>query len=306
MTATPEIGLLLDVDGPVASPVTRSISRPGVLAALVDLARAGVPLVFNTGRSDEFVRTRVLAPLRAAGVPAGARVHAVCEKGAVHLDAAGEVVVDADLAVPAALHALVAEVAARYAATMFVDRTKRAMVSVEQRVDVPAAAYAAVQGPFEEDVLAAGAAAGYGIALGGRSVPDARGAVPYRIDPTVIAVDVESARLGKDLGAEVALGLLAADGELPRRWRTVGDSRTDYAMADLLHARGLPVAHVDVRPADGVPPRDYPVLVPVATADDEAGEAYLARVAALVRGEADDEVADGLAWSGGRAPAPGR
>ena len=61
----------------------------------------------------------------------------------------------------------------------------------------------------------------------------------------------------------------------PDRWFTAGDSRTDYAMADALHDQGAQVAHVDVRPADGVPERPYPVI----TAEDLAERGF---------GDADD------------------
>ena len=100
----------------------------------------------------------------------------------------------------------------------------------------------------------------------------------WRVDPTIISTDIESVRLGKDLGAERALELLAEDGELPVAWRTVGDSRSDYAMADWLHANGHDVAHVDVRPADGVPATEYPVLTSASgLIHDEAGAEFLAR-----------------------------
>ncbi|GAA4975707.1 hypothetical protein [Kineococcus glutinatus] len=307
MTPRPPFGLLLDVDGPVSSPVTRTIHRPEIVASIVALAAAGVPVVFNTGRSDAFVREQVAGPLLAAGLPPHARVHAVCEKGAVWAPlaalVAGDVTVDHALAVPADVHALVGGiVAARWSGAMFVDTAKLTMVSVEQRVDVPAEEYAAAQVPFEQEVFDACAAAGLGIGWRGRTRPDAAGEVPYRIDPTIIASDVESVRLGKDLGAERALELLAADGPLPLRWRTVGDSRTDYAMADLLHGRGCEVAHVDVRPGDGALERPYPVLLAGAAVDDEAGAAYLGRLAALVSGGTGDEEGGGLTWSGGRAP----
>ena len=39
--------------------------RPGGLAA------AGVPVIFNTGRSDAFIREQVMEPMIAAGMPAG-------------------------------------------------------------------------------------------------------------------------------------------------------------------------------------------------------------------------------------------
>ena len=56
--AMPPLALLLDVDGPVASPVTRDVKRE-IIDDLVALASAGIPVVFNTGRSDAFIREQV-------------------------------------------------------------------------------------------------------------------------------------------------------------------------------------------------------------------------------------------------------
>ena len=88
MTNSPApVGLLLDVDGPIASPITRSISIPSIIDDLVFLTAAGVPIAFITGRSDAFIRDNVMVPLFAAGlgdalrVP-GARMFGVFEKGA--------------------------------------------------------------------------------------------------------------------------------------------------------------------------------------------------------------------------------
>ena len=139
------LALLLDVDGPVASPVTRDV-QPGIIADLVALAAAGIPVIFNTGRSDAFIREQVMEPMIAAGMPAGTLIHAICEKGAVWFsytaDGPGPVHVDQELAIPQAygddVRRLVAE---DYAAHMFFDETKRAMVSVEQHVAVANADY---------------------------------------------------------------------------------------------------------------------------------------------------------------------
>ncbi|HET6241642.1 MAG TPA: hypothetical protein VFD99_06610, partial [Arthrobacter sp.] len=76
--STPPLALLLDVDGPVASPVTRDV-QPGIVADMLALAAAGIPVVFNTGRSDAFIREQVMEPMIAAGIPAGTIFHAVCE-----------------------------------------------------------------------------------------------------------------------------------------------------------------------------------------------------------------------------------
>jgi hypothetical protein len=314
-TASPALALLLDVDGPVASPVTRVV-QPGIIADLVALGAAGIPIIFNTGRSDTFIREQVMEPMLATGIPARMVVHAICEKGAVWFSftaaGPGPLNVDRSLAVPAAfgdgIRSLVASDYARY---MFFDETKRAMVSVEQRVDVSNADYRKEQRRFDAQALELMARHGLGVVMldhrtaplpatgrgaagdgtaagdgGGPAVGDAG----FRVDPTIISTDIESIRLGKDLGASRAVELLAAQGITPREWRTVGDSRTDYAMADWLHHNDHTVAHVDVRPADGVPVKPYRILTAAdldLAADiihDDAGAAFLGRWLEMVAG----------------------
>ncbi len=287
----PRLGLLLDVDGPIASPVTRTIAISSIVEDLVALAVEGIPIVFNTGRSDAFIRSEVVAPLLAGGLPEGARVHAVCEKGAVwcsigpqYEDGTGEISVADDLALPRDYADEMRElVRDEYADLVFFDETKRAMVSIEQRVEVPNATYLARQAEFDAKAMDALVRRGLGVRRLDEVRPAADGSVAWRIDPTIISTDVESDRSGKDLGAERSLELLAADGELPVSWRTVGDSRSDYAMADWLHAHGHDVAHVDVRPADGVPATPYPVLTaPDGVIHDEAGARFLREWASAV------------------------
>jgi hypothetical protein len=291
---TPPLALLLDVDGPIASPVTRTVST-AIITSLIALMAEGIPVVFNTGRSDAFIAEQVMAPMIAAGLPAGSVVHAVCEKGAVWFSftaaGPGPVHVDRELAVPPALgddiRALVAD---SYADHMFFDETKRAMVSVEQLVSVANADYLAQQDLFDTDALALMTARGLGTIRLEHRAPAGSGSIDYRIDPSIISSDIESVRLGKDLGASRAVELLAAQGIVPQAWRTMGDSRTDYAMADWLHHQDHLVKHVDVRPADGVPAKPYAVLT---AADlglgaeiihDDAGAAFLHHWLAVITG----------------------
>jgi hypothetical protein len=116
---------------------------------------------------------------------------------------------------------------------------------------------------------------GLGARLGDREVPDAQGEVPFRVDPTIISTDVESVTLDKDRGAERALAFFSEIGPLPTLWRSMGDSRSDYLMADHLYAAGFDVAHVDVRPSDGILDRPYRVVVEGDAIHDEAGAAFL-------------------------------
>jgi hydroxymethylpyrimidine pyrophosphatase-like HAD family hydrolase len=283
--STPPLALLLDVDGPVASPVTRDV-QPGIVADMLALAAAGIPVVFNTGRSDAFIREQVMEPMIAAGIPSGTVFHAVCEKGAVWFSytsaGPGPVHVDRELAMPAALGDDVRRLVAEdYSTHMFFDETKRAMVSVEQHIAVANSDYRGEQALFDADAMELMARHGLGVVRLDHHAPNSDDQIDYRVDPTIISTDIESVRLGKDLGASRAVELLAAQNITPQAWRTVGDSRTDYAMADWLHHNDHTVKHVDVRPADGVPVKPYEVLTAADLglgADvihDEAGAAFL-------------------------------
>ncbi len=286
MTDAPlDLGLLLDIDGPIASPVTRSIAIPSIIDDLIALTAAGVPIAFITGRSDAFVREQVMQPLFAAGLgdalaQPGARMFAVFEKGAawatIDADGMGATEVDRTVAVPDILIERVRSIhAVEFSGTMFWDDTKYAMISIEQRTDVAPADFHAAQHRLNDAAFAAAVELGLGIRLRDRAVPDADGAVPWRIDPTIISTDIESVTLDKDRGAERALQHFSAGGALPTLWRSVGDSRSDYLMADYVHAQGIEVAHVDVRPTDGILDRPYRVITEGDLIHDEAGAAFL-------------------------------
>ncbi|MDQ1597461.1 MAG: hypothetical protein QOI70_885, partial [Microbacteriaceae bacterium] len=187
-----DLGLLFDVDGPLASPVSRTIRIPSILDDLVLLAAAGAPIAFITGRSDAFVRDEVIGPLFAAGLgealaKPGARMFGVFEKGGswapITAEGLGQLTVDKSVALPDPVIDAVRDlVANRFSDVMFFDETKHAMISVEQRVDVAAADYLAAQPQFDDAAFAVLREAGLGVKLRDRSAPDAAGRVPFRLD----------------------------------------------------------------------------------------------------------------------------
>jgi hypothetical protein len=280
------LGLLFDVDGPIASPVTRTINIRSIVTDLVAMTAAGVPIAFITGRSGDFIRHQVVTPLREAGLgdaldQQGARMFGVFEKGGAWApitgDGMGEVTVDETVAFGAdAVDGVRNLVRERYADTMFFDETKRAMISVEQRTDVDADTYADAQARFQDDAFELLTGLGIGLGYGERTAQDARGELPFRIDQTIISTDIESVLLDKDRGAQRAFDYFAGLGPLPRRWRSIGDSRSDYKMADYVHDAGFDVAHVDVRPADGILDRPYEVITIGDAIHDDAGAEFLA------------------------------
>jgi hypothetical protein len=280
------LGLLFDVDGPIASPITRTINIRSIVTDLVAMTAAGVPIAFITGRSGDFIRNQVVTPLCDAGLSEalaehGSRMFGVFEKGGAWApitgDGMGDVTVDESVAFgPDAVNGIRGLVRDRFADTMFFDETKRAMISVEQRTDVDATTYSEAQGRFQSEAFELLSGMGIGLRYGDRVSPDSSGEVPFRIDPTIISTDIESELLDKDRGAQRAFDYFAERGPLPRRWRSVGDSRSDYKMADFVHSAGYDVAHVDVRPADGVLERPYEVITIGDAIHDTAGAEFLA------------------------------
>jgi hypothetical protein len=67
-------------------------------------------------------------------------------------------------------------------------------------------------------------------------------------------------------------------------WHTVGDSRSDYAMADHLHGLGFEVTHVDVGPRPPLTGRPYAVTTVPGLVHEAAGEAHLRFLAQRLAG----------------------
>lgn len=282
-------GLLLDVDGPISSPVTRSISQPGLVESLVTLANSGVPIAFNTGRGDDFLNREVTGPLYAAGLNPDALVWGIGEKGATwfRLGVDTPIAMDGSLVIDLAIRNQIRELVERdFADLVFFDESKRTMVSVEQRVEIESADFLARRPRLDRALAQIVLDAGYDISWHGNVGPEllALATDPaahpertnIRLDSSIIATDIEHSATGKDLGAKRFMDLLIADGVTPpHRWFTMGDSQGDYAMTQWLHDNGFSASHVDVRPAEQLRSTEFPVLMHPTLINDEAGEFFL-------------------------------
>lgn len=278
--------LLADVDGPISNPDAKAIVEPRIIPSLVSLLNSGVPLVFNTGRSSDFVQKNVFKPILEHEPSNLHLLHAVCEKGAVwlSLEDDGDVwhFIDEEIAVPEDVqHRARKIVNDKYQKTMFWDETKESMISVERRADVDHDTYQADQPALLKDFEELLTGLGYEFVSSEDSEQNPNASL--RIDVSIIAIDIESIRVGKDLGAERAFELLRQDH--PTEWRTIGDSGVDYKMADWLHEHQHTVVHIDVGPKRQPQQRPYPVLVAKSGIHDEAGGAYVQWLARKVHGD---------------------
>lgn len=244
---TPPLGLLLDVDGPISSTRTRTLRLAALAEDLTAIAKSGCPVVFNTGRSADFLGEQIIPRLVISGLSPSDPVWGVGEKGGTWFSLAdangaarvGPVSEDQQIAPPAALVEAARDIAARFSDTVFFDATKRTMISLEQHVHVSSADFHRVRPEIIAEVE--------------REI-ERTGAHDMTIYPTFISIDVEHEASGKALGARRGLELLGERMDAPHRWFTAGDSGQDYDMATELHERGFDVTHLDVR-LDG-PARD--------------------------------------------------
>lgn len=288
-TTTDGFGLLLDVDGPISSPVTRTISQPGLIESLITLANSGVPIAFNTGRGDDFLIREVVTPLYTAGLASDAHVWGIGEKGAswFRFGSRAPIAVDDTLIVDERVRDAVRSVVQeQFSDLVFFDESKRTMVSIEQLISVESHDFLARRPALDRVLAQIVLDAGYDISWHGNISDDlvalatdphsGTGRTNIRLDSSIIATDIEHSHTGKDLGAQRFMDLLLEAGvAVPRRWFTMGDSRGDYAMTDWLHANGFDASHVDVRPTEPLPQTDYPVLMHPTLVNDQAGEFFL-------------------------------
>lgn len=278
MTSSAPFGLLLDVDGPLASTVTRSLRVESIATDLVAIANAGCPVVFNTGRSIKSLNRGVIAALLQNGLAHDAPVWGVGEKGVTWFSVvSGQITsigTDHDYAIPQDLAASLRAVAAAHSDTMFWDDTKRTMATLEQNIDLADSVYRERQ-PHVVGELS-------------RTIHTAGEAERFKVDPTAIAIDVEHRSAGKALGAKRAVELVSERMPIPRRWYSAGDSCSDYDMATWLHDAGFDATHLDVGPGHGYPSMKYAVLrerpsVSLGVAGDDITASHLARWRAELR-----------------------
>lgn len=265
-------GLLLDVDGPLASTVTRTLRLPAIADHLAAIANAGCPVVFNTGRSDAFMIEHLVPDLIRAGLAMGTPLWCIGEKGATwfaiedHEPTA--VNVEDAIVVPSSVRAACREVSEAHEEIVFLDESKRTMVSLEQRVTVDNATFLAHRSEINNQLESAIAAKGE--------------AQRIHTMLTSIAIDVEHREAGKALGARRAVELVGQRMDVPQQWYTVGDSSSDHDMADWLHHSGYNVVHLDVDRDPKQSAGAYRVIQEVPSmahghAEDDITASYLAR-----------------------------
>lgn len=223
---------LFDVDGPLSDPKERKIVEFELVDELVARLRKGEPIAFNSGRSVEWIEKEVVPHIvEAIGDDKKLleRFVIIGEKGGSWLtfDEGGEalkgnvntIIIPDDLRQE--IHGLIGE---KYADCVADLDPKTTMVSLEMLPGFDHEQFVARQKDMVQDL---------------RALLQRQGLDQiFSIDATTIAVDIESAHVGKHIGADRFLQHLSDLGVTADRFQTFGDSASDVAMADELVRRG--------------------------------------------------------------------
>ena len=230
---------LFDVDGVLTNPEEK-IANPQILSEIARRLENGDPVALATGRSTDFMRIRVVDPLKELLNNPNQLQNflAVGEKGGVWMsysEGKEQENVDPEIYMPQELVKKVKSlIKEEFSDVMFFDETKRTMISTEMNDGADMDKYHERQKALNEKLK--------------EFIKDSQG---LELDPSVIATDIQHKHVGKDLAVRHVLEWLRERGIKLSQVIAFGDSKSDIAMAEEVHRQGLPVKMIFVgKPSD--------------------------------------------------------
>lgn len=235
----PQTAWVFDVDGVISNPQEKRVTEPEILDHIAEKLEKGEPVALNTGRSLVWMVERVVNPLleKIKDKSVLQNFFAVGEKGGTWLtfDSEGKMEhhKDDSISVPQSLQEKVRNlIASEFSESMFYDETKLTMISTEMKDGYDLEDYAEDQRELNKKLQELIDQEGLGESL--------------KVDPTVIASDIENRHVGKGFAVERILKWLSEKGIKPQEFVCFGDSISDIPMAEKIHERGASVRFVFV------------------------------------------------------------
>ncbi len=219
---------VFDVDGVITNPSEKRVTEPEILNQIVNRLEKGEPVALNTGRSLVWMIDRVINPLleKVKNKRILKSFFASGEKGGtwITFDENGEMNYHKDdsISVPQNLQEKVRYlINSEFSGSMFYDETKETMISTEMIDGYPVEEYSKHQKVLNEKLQ--------------KLVDEDNSGKPLKVDPTIIATDIENQHVGKGFAVERILKWLGEIGIDPQRFLTFGDSLSDFPMAEHLY-----------------------------------------------------------------------
>jgi hydroxymethylpyrimidine pyrophosphatase-like HAD family hydrolase len=232
----PSTAWIFDVDGVLADPEYKTINEDFFAIILGNLHK-GEPVALNTGRSIDWVIERMIHPLLAKTKDKSVLTNffIVGEKGATWMsfDPEGGMHRNKDdsFILSNKLRERMKEmVEEKFSDCVFFDDTKETMISIEMKDSYDVKKFKERQKELNTEMKKIIEEIGNG----------------HKMDPTIIATDIEDIRVGKALGTKHILTWLDDNKLMPEKFIAFGDSVSDLEMANELEKKGKQVTFVYV------------------------------------------------------------
>lgn len=231
---------LFDVDGVLTNPTEKRVEEPEIINKLLKILQSGDLIGLNTGRSLEFVEREVITPLEKITSDRSLldNLFFVGEKGGtwgMFINGQMKEYVDEKIKIPIELQNEVRTLIEKdFKETTFYDESKRTMISTEYKKGADIDAYHEEQKKLEEILK---------VILRKFNLTD------LKVEPSIIATDIQTAKVGKDLGVERFLNMIKDKSE-PEEFETFGDSPSDIEMFKYLKSKDHKAVFVYVGPKE--------------------------------------------------------
>jgi hypothetical protein len=255
-------GWLLDVDGVITDPITKTVTEPNLISRLAKIISRDEIVALNTGRSLSWLNQRVVNPLfKHLHSEEFDRLYVIGEKGGSWLSiekAEMAVIFDKSLSLPLKFRQIVAEmVKDDFSDLMFFDDSKKIIVTVEMRDGVNLVHFSQKQKQLVNRLQSL---------LIFHELDQ-----QFKIDATRIATDIEHVKAGKAFGVGRLLSLINDRGFSVERFTAVGDSLSDLEMGKELVDRSIPVDFIYVGHSNEIDSTKYAFPVRVSRSTYQAG-----------------------------------
>ena len=236
MQIKPETAWIFDVDGVLSDPEHKTIDER-FFEIIFQKLEEGEPVALNTGRSIDWVIEKMIHPIqkKIKNKSDISRFFVVGEKGAtwMSLDAMGNMHRDRNdsFILSHELRERMKEmVEEKFSDCVFFDDTKETMISIEMKDSYDVEKFKHRQKELNSEMKKIIKEIGNG----------------HKMDPTIIATDIEDVRVGKAIGTKRILTWLESNKLTPEKFIAFGDSVSDLEMADELEKKGKQVTFVYV------------------------------------------------------------
>ncbi len=229
MTSLPEIWIF-DIDGVITDPSTKTITSPRILRLIEQKLADKIPVFFNTGRSSEWVQKEIIPHFDPK--ISLEQLFTVCEMGNLTLEfnqdnSPQEIVVNRNL-IPPQLESTIRDIVqSSYGDSMFVDETKKTILTIEMKDNYAQALYEELQSKLSGEIRII--------------LKNYHPGIHVRPSSSNIAIDVKPIDSNKALGITQVLSWLKAKKITLSEYLFVafGDSTSDLQMSEFLESEGL-------------------------------------------------------------------